>query len=1544
MNQSLLFGLWLACLACCQSVSATPFLPFFAECRLLADTIPPVITCPASDTVQLSPGQCGQIVQYAVTATDNQPGVTILQASGLASGATFPIGVTVNTFIAMDTAGNAAPCSFAITVRNFSNMLFCKQSVTVQLGANCSHPIVPADVLVPNANGCSANFVVEVDKTFPFGNGPWLPATMTATDVNKSYQFRLTAPTTGNRCVGSAEIKDTLPPTISCQDINLPCIVSNLAPAYLNDSLSISAGQPAYADNCGSALSVSYTDASINLSCDPASTLTGIITRTWTVKDVSNNQRSCVQKINRIRSLTDVQFPPTVTLGCINPNLSPQRNGVPFIAVGGVRFPLLSNAACGNEMTFFDTLVPQCGSSRIVQRTWKVQDLCRPLSASNPKIGVQNLLIRDTGIPVVTCPPTTIVRVDGLGCQGNVQLPSAVITDGCSNIAKFTVQWPATEGGQILGHLSNWPGNNPALRDTLGGVDSLEFLTGATTVQYNATDACGNTGTCSFTLIVTDTLPPTVFCRPFLTVQLSTDGHLQWKADSLDDGSTDMCTAVSFKARRQLSGPCQANDQLYDAVSFCCSDLGDTVALQVRVYDIPLPAGAVALNFASAYASECTVRVRVTNPHPPTCTAPLDTVVSCTVFDPDLSSYGNLLDRSCTADSLKILVDYSQFDTTCRRGEIVRTFRVTDTAGNSGECTQQIIVSPAQQHYFVRFPNDTIVSACMVANAFGEPLLFGLDCERTEVTYTDRVINDVPGACFKIERLWKIVNRCHYDSLQPLTIVPNPEPNALMDAPNNLLGPTVSASGTTGVWAPTLSKLAPADASPTNFSTFWSVNVNGYQYKQIIRFIDNQDPIFDNCPSTTLAFADSTINSNELWNENHWLDSNTGLYDLSDAPILLSATAFDACRGGNISLYYTLFLDLDGNGDQETVIKGNQPPAFGTVNFGNGFNTNYAGGTPRNFDERTVPNGQKYGFALETATVNHKKTAWVRWNTAQTPSQYSNPQLPRGQHKIIWTAEDSCGNATTCQYNFTIRDGLPPVLTCSSVPVLRNIAANQLLQLNVSAFPLTANDNYTPPMSLQYALRRPGTGTGFPVDSSGFPNRNVTYTCDELGIQQVHLWVRDQENNAGFCTAYVMVQDPDSICTKSLVRIGGTISNPLDIGIAEVQMGIYATYLGLLPYSATVATDSAGHYAFANPFPPGTAYTLTPTKDGNDLNGVTTFDLVLISRHILGINSITSPYKLIAADANKSNSITTLDIVELRKLILGVYDNGLPLTKSWRFVDKSFVFPNPTNPFQTPFPETSRVDSLVTGQPADHFVGIKIGDVDCSALPNVSGPVEERTNGTLWWEVTDRMVQPGETIDVRFQAVETVAGYQFTLEYSGLEVLNIQPGAGMTLQNFAVFAARNALTTSFDAAESAGPPEFTLRFRIRQPGHLSRLLHLSGRITPAAAYSPDAAQPSDIGLRFNAMADTSNGFALLPCIPNPFQDKTTIGFHLPKATTATMSVFNATGQVVYRRTIDYAAGSHTLTMDKSDLGETGVFFYQLQTPMGSAVQKMVLLR
>ncbi|MES2795993.1 MAG: HYR domain-containing protein, partial [Bacteroidota bacterium] len=50
-----------------------------------------------------------------ITATDNCSAI-ITQTAGLPSGSIFPIGITINTFVATDPSGNTATCSFTVTV------------------------------------------------------------------------------------------------------------------------------------------------------------------------------------------------------------------------------------------------------------------------------------------------------------------------------------------------------------------------------------------------------------------------------------------------------------------------------------------------------------------------------------------------------------------------------------------------------------------------------------------------------------------------------------------------------------------------------------------------------------------------------------------------------------------------------------------------------------------------------------------------------------------------------------------------------------------------------------------------------------------------------------------------------------------------------------------------------------------------------------------------------------------------------------------------------------------------------------------------------------------------------------------------------------------------------------------------------------------------------------------------------------------------------------------------------------------------------------
>ena len=125
-------------------------------------------------------------------------------------------------------------------------------------------------------------------------------------------------------------------------------------------------------------------------------------------------------------------------------------------------------------------------------------------------------------------------------------------------------------------------------------------------------------------------------------------------------------------------------------------------------------------------------------------------------------------------------------------------------------------------------------------------------------------------------------------------------------------------------------------------------------------------------------------------------------------------------------------------------------------------------------------------------------------------------------------------------------------------------------------------------------------------------------------------------------------------------------------------------------------------------------YTITPKKNDDVANGVTTFDLVKIRQHILGIELLDSPYKIIAADANHDEGITTFDMVQLKQIILQNWDE-LPNNNSWRFVNAYYQFSDWTNPFVDDFPESIESIAVMENQNFMNFRAIKIGDVNESA-------------------------------------------------------------------------------------------------------------------------------------------------------------------------------------------------------------------------------------
>jgi hypothetical protein len=425
----------------------------------------------------------------------------------------------------------------------------------------------------------------------------------------------------------------------------------------------------------------------------------------------------------------------------------------------------------------------------------------------------------------------------------------------------------------------------------------------------------------------------------------------------------------------------------------------------------------------------------------------------------------------------------------------------------------------------------------------------------------------------------------------------------------------------------------------------------------------------------------------------------------------------------------------------------------------------------------------------------------------------------------------------------------------------------------------------------------------------------------------------DAAGNADFCTVTINVEDNFCGNGTSSAAVAGAIQTESKATVEGVQVNLSGQT------QKSFATGVNGLFVFNN-LTAGADYTVTPSLNKGFLNGVSTFDLVLISKHILGVQPLNTAYKLIAADVNNSKSVTTLDLIQLRKLILNI-DASFANNSSWRFVDASYTFPNASNPWAASFPEVKNVNDLV-GSLSANFVAIKVGDVNGNAIANSTQGSVRNLTSNLGINVADMNLVAGNEYKVDFTAADLsgVEGFQFTLnlDKKGLELVDLVPGIAAE-ENFGIFAEEGVVTASWNG-EAKGGVLFSLVVRAKSNTTLSEVLNLNSRYTAAEAYK--GGEVMNVGLTFNA-SKASASYELYQNTPNPFAGETVIGFNLPVAGQATLTIQDVTGRTLKVINGEYAKGYNQVNMKSSELTATGVLTYTLKAADYTMTRKMIVV-
>ncbi len=1567
----------------------------------------PIITVQPRDTIICTNGAA----TFFATAT----GLNLMlqwQASGNAGATWFnltngPIfsGVTTNTLSISNTTGlngfifrlvattggsscstfsNAARLKFHVSVP-----ITCNNSLQISLDASCQALVTPDMIL--NGDYYDSYGVYQVIITT--ANGTPVPNPLTGAYIGQMLTVSIKDRCDGNSCWGMIKLEDKLAPvlvcpanvTIGCDSLYAPGSPRILFPngLVLGTTVQPIAGQPNFytvsvgLDNCGGA-TLWYNDVVVVTNCQTGNTK--IITRTWYARDASGNVSTpCTQTITlRRTSIDDVIVPPNYT-GLVGANAPLSCDGTKSISQPTYT---VQNFTTTMTLTAHGAWQQVCGGSTpvVVSNVPVVTYVCRDTAFY---IDANGLIIRSYLVPVVNNPlpadtifwaklpngnpaptPVTTQTVNGIRVMGTGE-PSGIgcgtinytysdlrfdnvcgtssssfkilrvwkIVDWCTGAIRTYEQTikvldtkapeitcPAnvtvsTDAGTCSATYTFAPPTitdncdaapkydvslptsliGIAVRNTPIGVVPATYSNipqGIYPATYTATDACGNTATCNINISVEDLMPPNPICREFTQIALGFNGQSNVLAKIFDAGSTDNCGIVKFQASRDYQTGCSGTTAFQDTVMFTCCDLSDTVNVTLRVYDRFNNQPTAGPN----RFNDCMVQVFVEDKLPPVVSCPPSFTVDCGQYDFTNNNIGG------TAYQAYFNLYFGSVQKT-EAARITRNVDVINAAGFAAVLAVKdgIAYDNCAVNTITDVLNSTLTN-CGVGTLTRTFTVSDKNGRTASCAQQITVVNKKPFNG-NTDITWpstvNITNKCHAN-VHPDTI--NSRPRVREDGCDiTAVTYTDEVFTVTGTFCQKiLRKWKVLDWCQYNPSNPSAVYI--WEKTQTINVTNTVAPTIAAGVCKDTIFCQAPTNCAPL-------------------PISLSISATDDCTP-TADIRYSYSFDI--NNDGGALILGN----------GNTFTGTY----------------------------------------------------PFGTHRISWSAEDGCGNVRTCSYKVTIDECKKPTPICKII-IAELMPATSMVAISTVQVNNTSYDN----CAVQYIkLRRVAQGSipGVPatrIPAPPTPTGNkaadkialnnwalanlvnspinadtAIFTCLDRkfggGMGNVQLWVGDNNGNWDFCQTGVILQNnmgaPDCgepAPNNNSAVIAGEVHTELNAMVQDVQIKVASPNNPIL----SAVTSVTGIFNFQNLLA-GANYTVTPEKDINPLNGVTTYDLVLIQKHILGVAPLGSPYKIIAADVNRSGGVSTIDMVELRKMILHI-DDVFANNTSWRFVKADYQFPDPSNPWTEQFPEISAFSNSGSSM-TSNFVGVKIGDVNMSATPNnLLGTEEHGKVGTALFEMNEATAQSGETIQVAVKAkdLKNLQGYQFALNFDARMMAFVDVASNckeITKENFGLsFLNEGIITTSWNGKSANLSPEsvlFTLSFKAKSNLRLSDVLSVSSKYTVAEAYTLGG-ELLDVAFAFansnNNTTVAKEKFELYQNQPNPFKGKTVIGFNLPKADQARLVIFDNAGRLIKEIKGDFAKGYNEVTLDESELKGAGILEYRLETSDNFAVKRMIIL-
>ena len=591
-------------------------------------------------------------------------------------------------------------------------------------------------------------------------------------------------------------------------------------------------------------------------------------------------------------------------------------------------------------------------------------------------------------------------------------------------------------------------------------------------------------------------------------------------------------------------------------------------------------------------------------------------------------------------------------------------------------------------------------------------------------------------------------------------------------------------------------------------------------------------------------------------------------------------------------------------------------------------------------DDCTVSAELSYRWELD---VNH--TGVFRRSHSGTGSTEAR-DFNIGTHAIKWYVTDECGNEETCTQVFHVNDTSIPSFSCLGSLSL-SLTSDGWVEIWASDFvkDVTGQCDAFDLSNISFSFEENSVEPYEKIDCAHFydysEGNGVNY------LTELKVYVLNNEKVVDFCTVNLRVTDNFDNCpdfNSPSASISGKIVTENNKGLAEFDVMLK----NIMDDSELMSqTSTTGAYAFS-----GVGlyddYIIDPRVHDAAVNGVSTLDIVLIQKHILGLKLLDSPYKEIAADVNRSGDVSASDLVVARKLILGILEE-YPNSASWRFIDASHDLTSENGMIS--YPENIDIQNILESREEANFIGVKIGDVNESVSLQLH-EAEVRSNRSVSFEIDDIEFEAGQEylipVTLREEKIQSINGLQLDLEFNNraVEVLGVSAGdLDLNKQNYIINEGRVKL--SWNSSETVKLSEkgalFFINIKTKTKNQFSNIFEVREDELSSEFIDEDL-EAKRIKLTFDREGLVGEDFTLYQNKPNPFSDRTTVSFDLPTSSTVAFKVYDTKGQLIMDLNEQFAQGHNEYELDFEGVEHTGILYLNVVAGNYSANTKMVLIK